>query len=484
MTEQDINLTELPKGWVWTRLVELTDIIQGQSPPSVTYNEEENGLPFYQGKLEFGDVYPLPQKWCTAPRKIAEKNDVLISVRAPVGPTNISPGRSCIGRGLAAIRGLGGIEPFFVLYLIRAHEQILSGQGTGTTFNAITGDKLRNLAIPLPPLPEQKRIVTKIEELFTRLDEGIAELKKVKLQLKRYRQSLLKSAFNGTLTADWRQEHKAELEPASVLLERIKIERKKNGKYKELPQIDTTDLLELPEGWTWARIGEIVEALQYGTSEKTNDDSAGIPVVRMGNIQEGKLIFDRLKYLPSTYPLIGELLLQDGDILFNRTNSSELVGKVAKYNNSQPRAIFASYLIRIKPNRDAYDPDFMTYFINSFYGRQYINSVVTQQVGQANVNGTKLAMMPVPFCALAEQQKIVEGIESCFSVADEIDATIEVSLKQSERLRQSILKQAFEGKLVPHDPEDEPADKLLERIKAEKMKINMNSKRGRAVNVR
>jgi type I restriction enzyme S subunit len=191
-----------------------------------------------------------------------------------------------------------------------------------------------------------------------------------------------------------------------------------------------------------------------------------------------------LKYLPSTYPLIGELLLQDGDILFNRTNSSELVGKVAKYNNSQPRAIFASYLIRIKPNRDAYDPDFMTYFINSFYGRQYINSVVTQQVGQANVNGTKLAMMPVPFCALAEQQKIVEGIESCFSVADEIDATIEVSLKQSERLRQSILKQAFEGKLVPHDPEDEPADKLLERIKAEKMKINMNSKRGRAVNVR
>jgi len=93
-------------------------------------------------------------------------------------------------------------------------------------------------------------------------------------------------------------------------------------------------------------------------------------------------------------------------------------------------------------------------------------------------------MMPVPFCALTEQQKIVEGIERCFSVADEMEATIEVSLKQSERLRQSILKKAFEGRLVPQDSDDEPADKLLERIKAEKSKIKMNSKRGRAINVR
>src|SRR3989337_815218 len=119
---RNASLPELPKGWVWTRLGEVSEIILGQSPPSSTYNKNGNGLPFYQGKLEFGNIYPTPQKWCTAPKKIAEKEDVLISVRAPVGPTNISPERCCIGRGLAAIRGLGGIETLFILYLMRAFE--------------------------------------------------------------------------------------------------------------------------------------------------------------------------------------------------------------------------------------------------------------------------------------------------------------------------------------------------------------------------
>lgn len=113
------RLNELPKGWVWTQLGEITEIILGQSPPSATYNENGIGLPFYQGKLEFGNIYPSPKKWCSAPKKIAEEGDVLISVRAPVGPTNICPEKSCIGRGLAAIRGLGGIKSYFILYLMR-----------------------------------------------------------------------------------------------------------------------------------------------------------------------------------------------------------------------------------------------------------------------------------------------------------------------------------------------------------------------------
>lgn len=127
------ELLKLPVGWIWTKLDEASDIILGQSPPSSTYNETGNGLPFYQGKLEFGEIYPTPQKWCTAPKKIAEKGDVLISVRAPVGPTNICPEKSCIGRGLAAIRPLGGIETFFILYLMRTFENLISEKSTGST---------------------------------------------------------------------------------------------------------------------------------------------------------------------------------------------------------------------------------------------------------------------------------------------------------------------------------------------------------------
>lgn len=481
MTELDKNLTELPNGWVWTHLEVCVDILDGQRIP-VNSDERQKRLgaiPYYgaTGQVGWIDSYLFDEELILlgedgAPFLDPYKNKAYI-IKDKSWVNNHA-------HVLRAIRQLTSNS--FLLYYLNSldYHSFISG----TTRWKLNQAPMRKIPIPLPPLPEQHRIVSKVEELFTKLDDGVAELKKVKLQLKRYQQSVLKSAFDGTLTSKWREEHKAELEPASMLLDKIKTERKKSGKYNQLSSPNTTDLPKLPEGWGWARIGEIVEALQYGTSEKTIDDSAGIPVVRMGNIQEGKLIFDKLKYLPPTSPLIGELLLQDGDILFNRTNSSELVGKVAKYNNSQPRAIFASYLIRIKPNRDAYDPDFMTYFINSFYGRQYINSVVTQQVGQANVNGTKLAMMPVPFCALAEQRKIVEGIERCFSVADEIEETVEQSLKQAERLRQSILKRAFEGKLVPQDPSDEPADKLLERIKVENTKIKMNSKRGRAVNVR
>ena len=121
----------------------------------------------------------------------------------------------------------------------------------GQTSPQINHSDIEPLMFPLPPLAEQQRIVTKIEELFTKLDDGVEELKKVQLQLKRYRQSVLKSAFDGTLTAEWREEHKAELEPASMLLEKIKTERKKSGKYKELAPLDTADLPELPEGWVF-----------------------------------------------------------------------------------------------------------------------------------------------------------------------------------------------------------------------------------------
>jgi len=146
------ELPQLPKGWVWTRLEDFCQVILGQSPPSSTYNDEGKGFPFYQGKAEFGKVYPTPQKWCTAPTKFANKGDVLISVRAPVGPTNICPEYSAIGRGLAAIRGLVGIEPLSVLYLMRAFENEIAEQGTGSTFSAISGNQLKNFLVPLAPI--------------------------------------------------------------------------------------------------------------------------------------------------------------------------------------------------------------------------------------------------------------------------------------------------------------------------------------------
>jgi len=260
------EVMKLPAGWLWTNLNEISEIILGQSPPSSTYNEIGNGLPFYQGKSEFGDIYPTPQKWCIAPKKIAEKGDVLVSVRAPVGPTNICPEKSCIGRGLAAIRPLGGIETLFTLYIMRAFEKSIAEKGTGTTFDAITGIQLKEFDIPLPPLPEQRAIVSKIEQLFSDLDNGIENFKKAQAQLKLYRQSVLKAACEGKLVpteAELARAQGRDYEAADVLLARILKERREKwngkGKYKEPEAPYTSDIRALPQGWCRTTIEQIAD---------------------------------------------------------------------------------------------------------------------------------------------------------------------------------------------------------------------------------
>jgi type I restriction enzyme S subunit len=187
--------------------------------------------------------------------------------------------------------------------------------------------------------------------------------------------------------------------------------------------------------------------VQYGSSSKTNEDSDGITVLRMGNLFEGNLLLDKLKYLPKSHDEFPELLLEPDDLLFNRTNSPELVGKTAVYKGKPYPCSFASYLIRAR-FINGVDPNFICYFINSNYGRQWIKSVVSQQVGQANVNGTKLQALFVPLPPHNEQGIIVSEVENKFSIIDGIEKEVDRNLIRADRLRQSVLKKAFSGKLI------------------------------------
>jgi type I restriction enzyme S subunit len=467
------RLNELPKGWVWSTLGEISEVILGQSPPSSTYNEVGKGLPFYQGKLEFGDIYPSPQKWCSSPKKIAEKNDILISVRAPVGPTNISPEKSCIGRGLAAIRPMGGIESFFVLYLIRAFERNVAEHGTGTTFNAITGGQLSGFGIHLPPLPEQHRIVAKIEELFTRLDAGVEALEKIKAQLKRYRQAVLKYAFEGKLTQEWREANKGKIEPASVLLERIREQRNvgadlrvcRNKKGEHIGSPLQKDLPSLPEGWVWTRMEEISEKITDGTHSTPTYVDNGIPFISVKDVFGGGINFDNRKYIPEKEhnDLIKRCHPEYRDILITKSGT---IGRTAVVKTKKPFSLFVSVAL-IKPSKKFIDSDFIAFSLEN-----YINSIDIQQSVKGgvikNLHVEDLKEITIPLSSTAEQEKIVREIESRLSIADNMEKVAEQSLKQSERLRQSILKRAFEGKLVPQDPTDLPAVELLKQIKEER----------------
>ena len=180
----------------YKKLKDCCTIIAGQSPESKYYNTVGDGLPFFQGKTDFGEVYPQIRVYCSQPTKIAEKDDVLLSVRAPVGPTNLSPGKVCIGRGLTAIRPDNTIILKYLLHFFRYFEAQLSSKGTGTTFKAITQDVVKNITMPIPPLSDQERIVARIEELFSELDKAVETLQTTKQQLAVYRQAVLKEALN------------------------------------------------------------------------------------------------------------------------------------------------------------------------------------------------------------------------------------------------------------------------------------------------
>lgn len=191
--------TDLPPNWRWVRLGEVCEVVMGQSPPSSTYNQNKVGLPFFQGKSDFGELYPSPRVWCSAPKKIAIAGDILISVRAPVGPTNLTNIKCCIGRGLAGIRVGSELDRYWLLFYLRSIENLLASSGTGSTFSAITKKELLSTLVPLPPLEEQRRIVTYLESTQEKINPLKDSQAQFETELQLLEQSILNSAFRREL---------------------------------------------------------------------------------------------------------------------------------------------------------------------------------------------------------------------------------------------------------------------------------------------
>lgn len=464
---------ELPDHWSWERIDDIGKVIPGNSPPSSTYNSNGDGLPFYQGKTEFGDIFPEPEKWCSDPKKIAEKGDVLVSVRAPVGATNICPEKSCIGRGLAAIRGSDRVNTKYVFYALTALRSSLEKKGSGTTFDSITGDQLRAFEIPVPPLDEQALIVSKIEELTSKVDIGLSELDSVVAYLSSYYDSTLDAAFSGDLSSSWRANHDYDTAEGfrNLILEQRKSlwksrYRIKRSHYKkeytdeelenryDLPNDPTdSDLFTLPEDWVWSSIEQlcIVEGGLTKNSSERADYPIDIPYLRVANVYANELDLDNIKEIKIKENELEKYLLEEGDLLIVEGNGSkDQIGRVAVWDGSIEPCVHQNHLIKIRPVENQMNK-YLLYWLLSNKGRRFIEKEASSTSGLYTLSLSKVRSIPVPLPPKKEIAEIINEIERRVTVQTEIKKVVTQEIERGERLRDQITRHAVAGKLMQDD---------------------------------
>ncbi|MGH6689947.1 MAG: restriction endonuclease subunit S [Gammaproteobacteria bacterium] len=348
---------------------------------------------------------------------------------------------------------------------------------SGSTRKRISKAKLCTIELPLPPSSEQRRIVEAIESYFTRLDDAVATLERVQRNLKRYRASVLKAAVEGRLVpteAELAHAEGRDYEPASVLLERVLAERRRRwheagvrGKYEEPVAPDATELPGLPEGWCWASVGRLLrEPLRNGHSARKVVDG-DVRTLTLTAVTERDFSEINTKLTAADQQQVQDLWLEHDDIFVERSNTPELVGTAAIYRGQRGFAIFPDLLIRVRPVRDVL-PLYVEAVLRSSRARTFFRRAAQGIAGSMpKISQETVAALAVPLPPSMEQARIVAELERQLSVADEAETSVTICQTRCARLRQSILKWAFEGKLADQDPNDEPASALLERILTE-----------------
>jgi type I restriction enzyme S subunit len=353
----------------------------------------------------------------------------------------------------------------------------------------LTHDRFRRLPVPVAPLREQRRIMDMVEELLSDLDAGVAAVELVRAKLKHYRAAVLKAAVEGALTADWRAQHPA-IEPASALLTRILAERRRcweegqlakfqaagktppkdwEAKYPGPTSPDTMNLPPLPEEWSWTTLDSLfVAGPQNGAYFPGERYGSGTPILRIDDYQNGwaRDVGD-LRRVSASNDDVELYALRADDLVINRVNSMTHIGKCLVVSNALAGCLFESNMMRSSFS-SLLVPTFIEAYLHSSSGRQRLIKGAKWAVNQASINQQDVKRTAVPLPPLAEQAAIVEAVEDQLSVIEHLEGDLEAKLKSAQALRQSILRHAFTGQLVPQDPNDEPAAELLKRIAIER----------------
>ena len=418
---------EIPESWKWVRLgaTGLTHIGLTYSPKDIS----ENGTivlrssNIQNSNMDYQDIVQVNMD--IPESKMCHVGDILICARNGskrlVGKAAIidKEGMS-FGAFMAIIRSRCNAYVLQVINSAYFRNSLLSNTGT-TTINQITQDMLKNAMIPLPPLAEQTRIVAKIEELLPYIDRYKQAWNRLEEFNKRFpidmQKSLLQWAIQGKLVEQRPEEGTAEKLYQQIQEEKQRLVKKgKIKKEKPLPEIAEDEKpFEIPGSWKWVYVGSVCTNIQYGSSQKSSTAGKMI-VLRMGNLQNGKVVYDKLVYTLDEQE-IRKYPLQAGDLLFNRTNSKELVGKTAIYKGEYP-AIYAGYLVRITPV--LLNSDYLNFVMQTQYYWTYCQTVRSDAIGQSNINAEKLKRFAFPLPPLAEQKRIVDKLEKLLPLCERL----------------------------------------------------------------
>lgn len=376
----------LTAGWSAKRFTDACDVIAGQSPPSETYNEKGMGLPFLQGNGDFSDRHPRPKSWCTAPAKVAEVNDTLISVRAPVGEVNRADQRYAIGRGLAAIRATSA-NANYVYHGLQRWRWSLQRVAQGTTFDAVTARHFSQLLIALPDDTDEQAAIARV-------------LDAVDVAIERAREAL----------------RKAELLDHSLLHDLLD-----RGKNKSA-------------NWVTTRVDEVAEVGSGVTLGKdvTGFKNVELPYLRVANVQDGHLDLTTIKTVKVRCDEVDRYRLEPGDVLMTEGGDLDKLGRGTLWEGQVKNCLHQNHIFRIRADRTLLDPRYFAFVVESDIAKRYFTRVAKRTTNLASTNKTQVRAFRFPLPPLDEQSLIADAMSASKATMRALDSKV-AALNQIKR---------------------------------------------------